>query len=326
MINFCTLFDSNYFSRGIALYESLAKHCGDFHIYIFAFDQKCLESLKKIDFDKATIISLQEFEDEELLSAKPTRSRMEYCWTCTPTIILYALETYNHESCTYVDADLYFFKSPELLLEEMEDNSVLISEHRYTPRYDQSEKYGKYCVQFMTFKNNVRGKTALDWWRNACNAWCYAKREKGKFGDQKYLDDWLERFEGVHLLQHLGGGVAPWNVQQYNLIKNEKGLFCKVKNSRIEFELIFYHFHHLQFLINGQIDLGSYKLSGNVKKLIYKPYIKHLEKIKTEFTEIDKSFCMHGATKLTLNWKILLRHIKRKLLSNILNKNEFMQE
>ena len=250
---------------------------------------------------------------------------MEYCWTCTPTIILYALDKHNLESCTYLDADLYFFNSPELLLKEIGNNSVLISEHRYTPRYDQSEKYGKYCVQFMTFKNNGLEKSGLNWWRNACNAWCYAKREKGKFGDQKYLDDWLERFEGVHLLQHLGGGVAPWNVQQYDIVKSEEKLFGRVKSSGIEFEVIFYHFHHLQFFINGQIDLGSYKLSENVKKLIYKPYIKHLEKIKTEFAGIDKSIYMHGATKLTLNWKILLRHIKRKLLSNILNKNEFIE-
>ncbi|MFN3270416.1 MAG: hypothetical protein ACK42G_07510, partial [Candidatus Kapaibacteriota bacterium] len=38
--------------------------------------------------------------------------------------------------------------------------------------------------------------------------------------DQLYLDDWTERFKGVHVMKHLGGGLAAWNVQQYEF-KNE---------------------------------------------------------------------------------------------------------
>ena len=81
--NFCTLFDSNYLTRGLALYYSLEKHCADFHLYIFAFDKKCYQVLKKINLSKATIISLTEFEDVELLKVKPSRSKAEYCLTST---------------------------------------------------------------------------------------------------------------------------------------------------------------------------------------------------------------------------------------------------
>ena len=218
MINFCTLFDSRYISRGLALYESLRRHCENFHIYFFAFNDECYRILSKLALKGSTVISLCEFEDEQLLAAKATRSSMEYCWTCTPSIIRYTLDTYNLASCTYLDADLYFFGRPELLLDELRDNSVMITEHRYTPCYDKSKKSGKYCVQFMTFKNNGAAKKALNWWRDACNDWCYARHENGKFGDQKYLDDWLERFEQVHVLEHPGGGLAPWNIQQYYIL------------------------------------------------------------------------------------------------------------
>lgn len=78
-------------------------------------------------------------------------------------------------------------------------------------------------MQFVTFKNNEQGRTVLEWWRNACLEWCYARYENGRFGDQKYLDDWPYLFEGVFVSQNLGGGVAPWNMQQYQF-EQENGM------------------------------------------------------------------------------------------------------
>ena len=215
MYNFCTLFDSNYLSRGIACYRSLEKHYGDFHLYIFAFDEKSYSILKKLEFKKATIISLKEFEDEELLTVKPTRSIAEYCWTSTSSTILYVLKNFNVDNCTYIDSDIFFYSSPKEIFDEMGDKSILLTEHRYSPRYNKELKAGKYCVQFVTFKNDERGLKALNWWRDRCIEWCYNRFEDGKFGDQLYLDDWTERFEGVHVMQNLGGGLAAWNIQQY---------------------------------------------------------------------------------------------------------------
>ena len=217
MTNFCTLFNRNYLTRGLAMYESLRKHCESFHLYVFAFDDSSHEILSQLELPSMTVISLLDFEDEELLSIKADREVGEYCWTCTPSTILYAIERYNLLSCTYLEADLYFWNSPELLLNELGKKSVLITQHRFSPEYDQALTSGKYCVQFMTFKNNEEGMTALRWWRKKCIKWCYARLEDGKFGDQKYLDDWLIRFNGVHELQHLGGGLAPWNIQKYQI-------------------------------------------------------------------------------------------------------------
>lgn len=280
--NFCTLFDSNFLLYGLALYESLQKHCKDFHLYVFAFDDECYKTLTKLNLANLTVISLAEFEDPQLLAIKPSRTRGEYCWTCSSSTILYCLKRYNLSACTYLDADLYFYNDPSVLIDEMKDNDVLITEHRYTPRYNQSTTSGIYCVQFMTFKNTENGLKILNWWRNACIEWCYNRFEDGKFGDQKYLDDWTSRFSRVHVLEHLGGGVAPWNLQQYKLLPDYK--LANIKTSK-HFNLIFFHFHDIKIINNviHHINLLSYDKSFCFFNKIYIPYIKTINIIINKF-------------------------------------------
>ncbi len=276
MLNFCTLFDSNYSAYGLAMYESLKKNCTDFHLFIFAFDEKCEEVLKKLALENVTVISLKDFEDEELLKIKPTRGKGEYCWTCTPSTVLYVLKNFGVASCTYLDADLYFFSDPKILIEELGGKSVSIIEHRYTPKHDQSKISGKYCVQFMTFKNDKDGLEVLKWWRERCIEWCFGRVEDGKFGDQKYLDDWMARFNCVRELKNLGGGVAPWNIQQYRFVEKNKKIFGIEKKSGKKFPLIFFHFHGFKILNEKRIRLTEgYKISLNARNLIYKNYAKH---------------------------------------------------
>ncbi len=313
MYNFCTLFDSNYLSRGLTLYRSLERVCNSFHLYIFAFDEKSLHVLKHLGLKHATIIWLKEFEDEELLRIKPTRSRAEYCWTCTSSTILYVLKKFNVDMCTYLDADMMFFDSPKALFDEMGDSSVMITEHRYSPQYNKEAKTGKYCVQFVSFRNDARGLTVLQWWRDRCIEWCYARFEDGKFGDQKYLDDWTTRFEGVHELQHPGGGMAAWNVQQYDVFQKNGRLTGKEKKSGREFPVIFYHYHYVRFFTDETVELGRRELSGSVMKRLYVPYFSELEKAKREVGSIDDSFDSHGAGSKPLNWKTPLLFVYRKL-------------
>ncbi|MCX6155651.1 MAG: glycosyl transferase [Candidatus Kapabacteria bacterium] len=294
-LSFCTLFDSNYLSRGLALYNSLMEHCENFHLYIFPFDEKCLEVLTELNLPNTTLIPLSEFEDGELLKVKQGRNRAEYAWTCTSSSILFTIEKFNLQSCTYLDADLFFFDSPQILIDELGSDSVLITEHRYTPIYDQTKKSGIYCVQFITIRNDEHGLKTLRWWRNACLEWCYARVEDGKFGDQKYLDNWTKQFEKIHVLNHLGGGVAPWNVQQYNFKKDNNLIFGIEKKSGKSFPLIFFHFHHLRFYGNDWIQLtGPFLIVKQVVKLIYRPYIIHLEQIKKQLELQFPNYDPHG--------------------------------
>jgi hypothetical protein len=326
--NFCTLFDSNYLSRGIALYRSLEKHCDNFHLFIFAFDSRTYQILKKLNLKNSTIISLTEFEDEKLLQVKPTRTVAEYCWTSTSSTILYVLENFNVDNCTYVDADVYFYSSPKPIFDELGNNSILITEHRYSPEYNKELKAGKYCVQFVTFRKDENGLNALRWWRDRCLEWCYARYEDGKFGDQLYLDDWTERFQGVHVMKHLGGGLAAWNVQQYEFKKENEKIFGKEISTGKSFEVIFYHFHYLKFFKDGLIELGRRKLSDRVIDIFYKNYIKQLDEIASEVKLIDSTFDPNGSTERPFSWKTPLIYFYRKIFGvyNIFDKSKLLEE
>jgi len=279
MLNFCTLFDSNYLHFGLALHASLIKNCQNFHLYIFAFDKKCEDFLKKSALKNVTVISLEEFEDEKLLAVKPFRNKGEYCWTSTASTILYVLKNFAVASCTYIDADIFFFSDPKILLDEMGEKSVLITEHRYPKDHDQAAISGKYCVQFMCFKNNEDGLRVLNWWRDRCIEWCYDRFEDGKFGDQKYLDNWTTNFSGVHELENLGGGVAPWNVLQYKFFNKNNKIFGIKKDDGKKFELVFYHFHGFKLLNRSSVQLAptDYKIAPDVIANIYKLYLQNIE-------------------------------------------------
>lgn len=282
---YCTLFDSFFLSRGLSLYNSLKETTPDFKLYIFPFDETSDNVLRTLNLKDVVIVSQRQFETPELLKIKAERTRGEYCWTCTSVIIGYCLKTFDIPHCTYLDADLFFFSNANQLVNEMGGKSVLITDHRYTPRYDQSKTSGKYCVQFMTFKNNCYGLQVLSWWKDRCHEWCFDRLEDGKFGDQKYLDDWPERFDGIFDSQNEGGGLAPWNIQQYVVLKSEGNLYATNRSTGKDWQIIFYHFHGLRLLAGGLVDLGTYQLREEVIEEIYVPYLRSLSNANNEMKD-----------------------------------------
>lgn len=244
---FCTYFDKNYLPRGLALYRSLEEHCQrPFTLWVLCFDDETYEILAELDLPNVRLISEQEFEagDSQLVNTKTNRNRVEYYWTCTPSLPLYVLRhDPTADVITYLDADLLFFSDPRPIYEEFGNNSILIIEHRYAPEKAQlATTSGIYNVGLMAFRRDESGLACLNWWRARCLEWCYARVEDNKFGDQKYLDDWPTRFTDVTVLQHPGAGLAPWNLTRYTI---------DVASDVISVDgdaLIFYHYHGFKYI------------------------------------------------------------------------------
>lgn len=267
--HFVTLFDSNFLPMGMCLHASLMEHGQPFHLWILCMDERVEAQLRQLDLPCISLIQLREVESTALLEVKKTRTIGEYCWTLTPFTPQFVLDRdKNVERVTYLDADLFFFDAPRILLQEFEKSGkhVLITEHAYSPGYDQSSTSGRFCVQFMTFRRTDGGYKVMRWWQERCIEWCFNRVEDGKFGDQKYLDDWEERFfDEVHVLNQVEKALAPWNASR----------FCSGSDSPTV--PVFYHFHSLRIISPGRVILfRGYKMRGLCTTL----YVKYLSSLR----------------------------------------------
>ena len=287
----CTLFDSHYLLKGLALYASLERHCPSFTLTVYTFDERAEELLGRLDLPHLRTVSLARLEadDPALASVKGTRSRGEYCWTATPALPLHVLRTRPEvEAVTYLDADLRFWDDPGALIDELGDDSVLITEHRYPPQYARHLPNGIYNVQFMTFRRDARGLEVLQWWHDRCVEWCYARLEDGRFGDQKYLDDWPERFAGVHVLRHPGGGVAPWNVVVAGVHEGGDGTL-RVGDGQ---PLVFFHFHGAGLRRDGALRwrVPGFSVPRAARTLLYERYRRDLTEALARVRAVEPGF------------------------------------
>lgn len=268
MEHYVTLFDSGFLPSGLCLHDSLMKHAGSFTLWIVCMDQKVEQQLVNLKLPNVRLIALESIENERLLSVKSDRTKGEYCWTMTPFVAesVFSLAP-EAKRVTYLDADLFFYDSPALFFDELENSNkkVLITEHAFAPEYAKWEALsGRFCVQFLSFTNSIEALQVMHWWQDACIEWCYAKIEEDRFGDQKYLNKWPKLFgNDVHVLEQKNRTLAPWNVSYYT---EQQAL-----------KPVFYHFHSLRLVGEKTVRLyEGYKINQQ-GQLLYDLYIRALE-------------------------------------------------
>ena len=263
MEHYVTLFDSLFLPQGLALHASLERHAGPFTLWVLCVDDAAYTALDKLALPNLRLLAIENVLTDELRRVQPTRTRAEWCWTLTPFTPRFVFDADpTAQRVTYLDADLWLARSPRPVFDEFEASgkAALITEHAYAPEYDQTDTAGRFCVQFMTFVRD-RGETVRTWWADRCIEWCYARHEDGKFGDQKYLDDWPRRFaDHVHVLQQRALLQGPWNATRF-----------------APSEGVAYHFHGLRTLRHRRVLLGlGYQLPRPTLAQFYRPYADDL--------------------------------------------------
>lgn len=265
--NFVTLFDSNFLPQGLALHSSLNRCLKQsYKLWILCLDDQVYDSLTFLGLNNVELLKLSELETPALLLAKSTRTAREYYWTLTPFTFSFVFNAdINVNRVTYLDADTWLMQDPTKIFSEFNSSgkSVLITDHAYAVEHDQSQSSGKYCVQFVTFVRR-EGEMVRQWWEEKCLEWCYARHEDGKFGDQKYLEQFVDLFPGsVYIVGELSNFMAPWNATRFS---PDDG--------------VSWHFHGLRIIkLFGLIRVyfGDYYLPKQVIQKVYLRYLKDLQ-------------------------------------------------
>ena len=174
---------------------------------------------------------------------------------------------YGLDKITYLDSDLFFLSDPHIIEEEAGDSSVVITEQGISE--ESAQRYGRYCVQYLTFKNDTDGMGALTWRRDKCIEWCFQIMEPTRYADQKYLDEFPKRWDNVYVLKNRGAGIAPWNMRKYQYDGDSLSYNGETWPS------VFFHMHGVVVTVKDSIltaESVHHALNKDVIKLFYEPY------------------------------------------------------
>src|SRR6185437_9122184 len=271
---YCTYFDHNYLTRGLALYRSLQRHAPGSRLWVLCLSESCYQALRALKLANQIPRRLDDFEtaNPAVEATRASRSMIEYYFTCSPAWMLSVLNSEpGAEWVTYLDSDLFFFASPEPIYDEMRDASFGIIPHRFSSRLADMRRFGVYNVGWVSVRRCDQGIEALRWWRERCIEWCYDRVEGKRFADQRYLDRLPQLFGGIHVISHLGANLAPWNLANYQLELRDGSIIIEER-----FPLVFFHFYGVKR--TGRYYFNSHRVFHApfpklVREHIYKPYV-----------------------------------------------------
>ena len=151
----------------------------------------------------------------------------------------------------------------------------------------------------MTFRSDATGRAALEWWRERCIEWCFARYEDGKMGDQLYLNDWQARFGGVRLLGH-SGLLGPWCIESRDVVAESAGVTVDGE------PLILYHFMGLRRYGDGTFRsaAGRFRITPDQNRWIYEPYVQRLTELQRRITTIAPDYPIAIEQNEPLRWRL----------------------
>lgn len=309
MNHLCSISDSNYMPKLLALYNSLvATQADPFTLHVVCLDKTTKDFITKKNKQNFHAIDIEDMEmadfqlrytryygtpSQEAISNATSQRKdpryIQYCWALASYTCSYMLERHSVPSILYLDSDLFFYRNLSGIYEEIGSKSIGIVRHRI----NYSPSVGEYNVGIVYFKNDPAGRSCCRWWKSVLldSNNKYAK-EYGVCGDQKYLELFAPLFgkDNVCVIDETVGHLAPWNMYSHEYPRNtDKVIVWEGKTQPI------YYFHFAHFVYeNANSYRSSYRdewvwgIPENVSTLAKLLYDEYFDAIRKAYTELDR--------------------------------------
>lgn len=258
--------------------DSLKAHTRDFTITVLALDSTAYDELKKRNDPVIELVGVQQYKDYFDIDESKYADKKQFYFSITPNLCLYLFETRPElNRIFYLDADLYFFQSANILLQEMGENSILICSHHFNPLHQLiATHYGHFNVAINGFVKNEEGMRCLRNWKHDCDSWYpgMSGYPHSFFSDQIFLDKWPSKYSSLKIVTNKSIDVAPWNLNNIRITRRN-GVF--LANGQ---PLIVYHFSSLVKVGSNIWKTNTAKFFVSVKGdvlALYKHYINQIE-------------------------------------------------
>jgi hypothetical protein len=331
-----TMCDLGFLPQALVLQRSIERHSQSVRLRVLCLDAATERVLATASLNRVELLSLAELEesDRELAAVKRDRTRREYCWTATPAFCRLALDRAGEgDVVLWVDADLQFLRDPHTLLDDLGDGSILVTPHEYYRTYSTAapasyltESWGRFNGGTVAFRCDEQGRSAAALWRSRSIEWCHDRLEAGRYGNQKHLVDFPERFSGARVLRVPGGGLGPWNAARYRIESDGKGIVAE------GLPVTFYHHQSLRLyripphlrplplpsnifrLPGGAVGRINprYRISPAERRLIWRPYVDRLAEATADVIQLANGSDSHRQAEV-IKLGLLLRDTGRRL-------------
>lgn len=278
MRHYCTSLNDGGVARTLALYASLERHAGAFTLVVLALDANAEATLRRKNLPHTVLLPLAELalRYPPLAAARADRTEDEFHLTAKSWLMRHLLaDIPEGELLTYLANDVYFFGSPQPVHEEIGAASIALTPFRYPAGFAHLERYGKFNPAWISLRNDDTGRACAADWADKCAAWCFHLVEPARYLDQKYLDEWINRFPGTVQITHPGVNVAPWNIGASAITRTAEGLLAIDRAP-----LVCFDFHGLSPLAQQLYDPDLHRYgvqpTPELREQIYRPYLQLL--------------------------------------------------
>ena len=278
----CTLFDHRYLSRGLCMIGSARRHGFTQDIWVLCLSEECRQTLAALALPGVYTITLDQLEAHipRLIAARADRGILEYYFTCMAALHTYLFDALpDIDGTMYVDADIQFFASPEVVFDAIGDAPAAVTPHNFPPgKNPDHEKFGAFNAGWTAFRRTPDGQKVLSWWLERSLEWCRNYVDGYRYANQGYLTRFHEIAPNTKVLNQKGFNCAPWNIPMYDVTERDGCIFVDDE------PMVFFHFHGLTrrfgfFYISGHRQYGT-PLSWSVRKKLYRPYVAELERME----------------------------------------------